>query len=63
MECKQKENFKSCTCTAGCPNRGLCCECVAYHRSLNQIPGCFFPKDAEKTYDRSVEYFIKVMSR
>ncbi len=63
MECKQNVNIEYCTCTADCSNRGLCCQCVAHHRSLGQIPGCFFPKDAEKTYDRSVKYFVKVMSK
>ena len=63
MECKQSENIKNCTCTARCPNRGYCCECVAHHRELGQIPGWFFPKDAEATYNRSIEYFIKVISK
>ena len=27
-----------------------------------EIPGCFFTEDAEKTYDRSVEKFVEVMS-
>ena len=63
MECKHPDNLKDCPCSAGCPNKGYCCECVAHHRSLGQIPGCFFPKDAEKTYDRSIAYFIKVMNK
>ncbi len=25
-----------------------------------QIPACYFPADAEKTFDRSIEHFIKV---
>ena len=55
----QKKNAKDCTCTYSCAKRGLCCECVTYHRSMNQIPGCFFSKKGEKTYDRSVESFVK----
>ncbi|MBN1493040.1 MAG: hypothetical protein JW938_02725 [Candidatus Omnitrophica bacterium] len=62
--CNNKEkNMKKCTCTYSCEKRGICCECVFYHRSIGEIPGCFFPTDAESTYDRSVEYFIKVMSK
>lgn len=63
MECRKSENLAGCTCTAGCSNRGICCLCVSHHREKGQIPGCFFPSDAEKTYDRSIEYFIEVMSK
>ncbi len=60
MECKVSKNLKNCTCTyTSCTKRGYCCECVAYHRSNNEIPGCFFTKAGEKSYDRSVENFIK----
>jgi len=53
--CPNKEkNLEMCTCTYSCGKRGLCCECVAYHRDKGQIPGCFFPKDVEATYDRSI---------
>ena len=61
MECKKEQNKVMCTCTAACGKKGLCCECVEYHRSSGQIPGCFFPKNAEKTYDRSISYFAKVV--
>ncbi|MDP2909394.1 MAG: DUF6485 family protein, partial [Nanoarchaeota archaeon] len=36
--------------------------CIAHHRSKGQLPACFFTKDAEKTYDRSIERFIEVNS-
>lgn len=49
------DNKNECTCTFSCGNRKKCCECVAYHRRLGEIPGCFFSKQAEKTGDRSVE--------
>ena len=56
-------NTKSCNCTYDpCPRKGICCECVAYHRSHRQLPACFFPTDAERTYDRSYRKFIEVMS-
>lgn len=60
MECKQEKNKLSCTCTYPCSRRGLCCECVAYHRERGELPGCFFPPDAERTYDRSIGYFVKI---
>ncbi len=64
MECKQKDMLKNCTCTyTSCSKRGKCCECVMYHRKNGEIPGCFFPADAEKSYDRSVENFIRSVSR
>ena len=61
MKCKKEENLKNCTCTYACGRKGICCECVEYHRSKRQIPGCFFPLDAEKTYDRSYEYFAELL--
>lgn len=48
------ENLKCCTCTYDCDKRGLCCACVAYHRAKGQIPGCFFSREAEAGWDRSV---------
>ncbi len=62
MHCDNKEkNSNFCTCTyPGCPRKGLCCECIRYHLSNNEIPGCFFPPEAEATYDRSREYFLLV---
>ncbi len=35
---------------------GKCCDCVAHHRDNNEgVPGRFFSKEAEATYDRSIE--------
>jgi len=59
--CNQEENTKNCTCTyPNCSRKGICCECINYHRENGEIPGCLFPQEAEKTFDRSIEYFIKV---
>jgi hypothetical protein len=60
MNCQKDMNLKDCTCTYSCSKRGLCCECVAYHRAAGELPGCFFTKAGEKTYDRSVGNFIKL---
>ena len=59
-ECKVKENKRRCNCTyEPCEKKGMCCECISYHWSSGCLPGCFFPSDVEKTYDRSVEKFIE----
>ncbi len=57
MECKKETNKASCTCSYSCSKRGICCDCVAYHRERGEIPGCFFSKESEATYDRSINYF------
>jgi len=60
MECKKNQNLSICTCTyEPCSRKGICCECIAYHRQNGELPGCFFSKKGEKTYDRSIENFIK----
>ena len=56
---RQASGVKDCPCTyAGCPRHGNCCQCVAYHRVKNQLPACYFSKEAESVYDRSVEFYI-----
>jgi hypothetical protein len=62
MVCENREeNLKYCNCTwPSCPHKGMCCECVKSHRLRGELPGCFFPDDVEKTYDRSIERFIKI---
>jgi hypothetical protein len=60
MDCVVEENLAACTCTyLSCDRRGKCCACVAYHRKSNEIPGCFFSKETERSYDRSITRFIK----
>lgn len=50
------DNKRPCPCTYDCPRHGKCCACVAHHRDHNEgVPGCFFSKEAEATYDRSIE--------
>ena len=63
MECQKEKNLKDCKCSyEGCSRRGICCECIRYHRGKRQLPGCFFPKDIEKTYDRSFEKFAELVN-
>ena len=59
---KQK-NLEMCNCTYnGCEKAGICCECLHYHRKKGQLPACYFDNNTEKTYDRSIETFIKTQS-
>jgi hypothetical protein len=59
MECKQEHNKKQCSCTyEPCSRKGLCCECLSYHLRNRELPACCFPKEAERTYNRSFEYFV-----
>ncbi|MFP4528405.1 MAG: DUF6485 family protein [Candidatus Kapaibacterium sp.] len=63
MECKKDKNLSKCNCTYDpCPRKGMCCECVQYHLRSRQIPACFFPADAERTYDRSFAHFAKLVN-
>ena len=59
MECKKKDNLKFCNCTYDCPKKGLCCECVKFHRERGEFPGFYFSKEKEGTYDRSIENYLK----
>ncbi len=61
LECKLQENKLKCNCTyEPCDKKGKCCECIPYHRQRRELPACFFPNDVEKTFDRSIERFIKI---
>lgn len=64
-ECVNKEkNLESCICTyPGCSRKGICCECIRHHREAGEIPGCLFPKEVEKTFDRSIRKFIETAGR
>jgi len=55
----RKINLEKCNCTYDCNKKGICCECIAYHRSRNELPACFFSKEVEATYDRSCEKFCE----
>ena len=64
MDCQKERNLESCACTyPGCPRKGLCCECIRHHREAGELPACYFPKDAEKTYDRSIEHFLRLKKK
>lgn len=59
MQCKKELNKKNCPCTYKCDLKGICCECIRKHRIKGALPACYFSSEAEKTYDRSIENFIK----
>jgi hypothetical protein len=40
----------------------MCCECLHYHLGMRQLPACCFPKDVERTYDRSFERFAGLVT-
>lgn len=59
-ECNKDKNLKVCTCTYDpCPRKGICCECIAFHKRMKELPGCLFSTEGEATYDRSIASFMK----
>jgi hypothetical protein len=64
MNCNAEQNKEKCNCTyEPCERKGMCCECIRYHRLKGELPACLFPADVEKTYDRSIERFIQVYQK
>ena len=64
MECTKDKNSKECSCTyTSCPRHGICCQCISYHRSKNQMVACYFTPEEEKSYDRSMKRFIAQLEK
>jgi len=67
MECPRKEkNLSECSCHydfEDCQRKGVCCECISYHRKLRQLPACYFNTKEELQGDRSIENFVKLNSK
>ncbi|MFP5239423.1 MAG: hypothetical protein ACLGQW_06300 [Acidobacteriota bacterium] len=58
-ERQQSGNMADCPCTyPGCPRYGNCCQCVAHHRAKDQLPACYFTKEQEATFNRSIAFFM-----
>jgi len=56
-----QSNLEGCACTyPGCPRKGKCCECLSYHLARQELPGCCFPAEVERTFDRSFERFARL---
>jgi hypothetical protein len=63
MECTKEQNLTDCNCTYDpCSRKGICCECIRYHKRMRQLPGCVFPNDVERTWDRSYETFAQLVN-
>ncbi|MCL2704641.1 MAG: DUF6485 family protein [Spirochaetaceae bacterium] len=47
MGCNNESaNLKKCNCSySGCSRKGICCECLSYHRSQKELPACYFPQN------------------
>lgn len=61
--CSIEKNANNCNCTYPCPRKGVCCECIAYHRGMGELPACYFSAAGEKTYDRSVENYLRTLRK
>jgi hypothetical protein len=63
--CNQDDLINGCTCSyTSCLRKGKCCECVAYHLRMNELPGCAFAKiskEAERSYNRDFNHFAKLV--
>jgi len=59
VECRIMENRMNCNCSYPCEKKGLCCACLSYHRARGELPACYFTAEAERTYNRSIEYYLK----
>jgi hypothetical protein len=61
MECNKSANLTRCNCTyEPCPRKGRCCDCLAYHLAMDELPDCAFPAEVERTYDRSFARFVDI---
>jgi len=61
LECRIDANKESCICTyEPCERKGKCFDCIRYHKNLGELPGCLFPPEVERTYDRSIAKFVEV---
>jgi len=64
MECKKQVNLERCNCSyPSCSRKGICCECIRYHLQHRELPGCCFPDNVERTYDRSFELFARLVNQ
>ena len=63
MDCNQEKNLDRCNCTyEPCPRKGNCCDCLAFHLQNRELPGCVFPDEAERTWNRSFDHFAKLVT-
>ena len=60
MECTAQKNKAHCNCTYSCERKGKCCLCLAHHRDNGELPACYFNAGYERTYDRSIENYLRM---
>lgn len=62
MKCDNRSaNRARCNCTyEPCSRKGVCCDCIAYHRASGELPACYFDAKTEATYDRSIGRFLQM---
>ncbi len=64
MECNKETNLNHCNCTyEPCSRKGICCDCIAYHKKMGELPACYFTAEQERTYNRSISYFIRCQQK
>ncbi len=64
MDCNIRVNRQNCACTyEPCSRKGKCCECISFHRANDELPGCVFSPEVERTYDRSAARFVAARRR
>ncbi|NCO55662.1 MAG: hypothetical protein GW876_09730 [Bacteroidetes bacterium] len=63
MNCNIEKNIKNCNCTYLCVRKGKCCDCISYHRGLGELPACYFSSAYERSYDRTVENYLKSIGK
>jgi Domain of unknown function (DUF6485) len=63
MDCKKDRNQQNCNCSYPCSKKGICCDCISYHRNMGELPACYFPNDIEKNYNRSIENFMAIYQK
>ena len=55
-----KANLDVCNCSyEPCERKGLCCQCLHYHRKNGELPACYFSDAVERSYDRSIANFVR----
>jgi hypothetical protein len=57
----QTEYANHCSCSQSCSRRGKCCACIKYHKGNGELPACYFTAEYEKTCDRSVTNYLKMI--
>jgi hypothetical protein len=64
MECIRETQRDRCNCTyEPCVRKHKCGDCLQYHRQSDELPACYFNKEFERTYDRSINNFLRMRGK